>query len=82
MNRRTFIKTLPAITMLVNIESVTSPAGSLQRPLDGIWGKSRERGIMRPEMVENIWHYVKTFKPFTVESESKLTQTWGQIKKH
>lgn len=37
-------------------------------------------GHMRPKMVENIWHYVKNFKPAAVDASKKLPLTWAKIK--
>ncbi|MFQ6039765.1 MAG: hypothetical protein ACE5PV_02820 [Candidatus Poribacteria bacterium] len=38
-------------------------------------------GHMHPKMVENIWHYVKTFKATSVASQGKLASTWGDVKR-
>jgi hypothetical protein len=37
-------------------------------------------GHMRPPMVENIWHYVKNFKPQAVNPGDKLPVTWAKVK--
>lgn len=37
-------------------------------------------GHMRPKMVQNIWKYVKTWKPQVVDYKHKLATTWADIK--